>query len=275
VSIVGLKKAAGESGFSPSWQAGLGSSGFHSDIAGGTVEGDAVLELILLEPGKAGCVLPKPIDIATGLVPRVELETARMGIPSLDWVKRILFKAQVSGEITNSPSALVDYARELAAWYKSVMMDAAMRLSKEIESSRTIQLRLQLLNSGTAPSQHPEIELLITPTLRITNSRPSGYWSSSSDRAPTLPADLGLPVPKTTEWPFISFYSEPAPTSNRDILKLETYVHTDLNEGQVSLKFRRASLQHGKAIDLSPIYIVFGKHPTEDLTVEYKLFSTN
>src|SRR5882757_388099 len=28
---------------SPAWQAGLGSLGFHSDIAGGTVEGDAVL----------------------------------------------------------------------------------------------------------------------------------------------------------------------------------------------------------------------------------------
>ncbi len=79
----------------------------------------------------------------------------------------------------------------------------------------------------------------------------------------------------TTERPFISFYSEPAHTSTRDILKLESYVPTDLNDGQVSLKFWRASLQQGKAIDLLPVYIVFGEHPAQDITIEYKLFSPN
>jgi hypothetical protein len=87
------------------------------------------LDLVLVETENPS-VLPKLLPVSTELRRRVDAETARMGLQSLDWVADILrqyeVKALTAGDEVPD-TALERYALELEDWYEGVLMETIRR----------------------------------------------------------------------------------------------------------------------------------------------------
>jgi hypothetical protein len=251
------------------------------------------LELTLMDPKEARCVLPSGMDIETVLRQRIDAESERMGLQSLAWATDALeqYRANrkaalksISDEIerwdfmrSETPStALEHYALELLDWYKGVLMESSLRYSKEIDAIRSVSLCFQLANNGTLPAEGVEIELRVTPPSMVSLSRPSTDFVYSSKPAPVPPPEFGLPAPKDPKRPYISFYNISAsgwPAGSS--LDRDVFSAVDPNDGQQFLRATMANLQHGKGVKLRPFYIVFGARAAEDIRVQYKLFAKN
>jgi hypothetical protein len=232
------------------------------------------LELMLTAPSTP-VKIPKLIAGSEPVVSSVDVTAAQMGLMPRNWVREILSQ-RVEGEQAEASAQkqLIDYASALAEWYRLALVFAGMQLRGDTETARVVELSFRLLNTGTQPAENPEIELWIAPKRKLHSSRPSrSGFSVFVTEAPVPPSGLEIPMPKTTKRPDIDFYDLPASAPYNP--RLEHLSVDNVEEGHASLGVRSSSLQHGKTISFSPIYVLIGEHLAEDLTLTYKLFATN
>jgi hypothetical protein len=233
------------------------------------------LELILIEPEEALCVLPQAVDAEAVLRERIDKVSDRMGLQSLDWIAGTI--TQHHANIEKEPNSLERYARDLRHWYKGVVDEAFSRHRKETNAVRSVTFGFQLANNGTLPAERVEIELSVTPASLVSVSRPDLDVDHSSEAAPIPPASLGLPAPKETKRPCITWYDLSSYRSKKSSPIFDEIRLLDLVDanGQKSLKGNLSHLQHGKAVGLHPFYVVFGEHPVEDIKIKYKIIAKN
>jgi hypothetical protein len=109
------------------------------------------LTLSLLQPAGGAANLPKPICsdqelfIQNEFLKRINAETERMGLPSLDWVNNIIKRHQARNS-TVEPSSEERYAQVLHAWYHSLTMEALGQHDTQLDAVRTVLLQLMLEN---------------------------------------------------------------------------------------------------------------------------------
>ena len=143
-------------------------------------------------------------------------------------------------------------------------------------------MRFLLENRGTAPAENLEIEFKVKPASLIDTARPrptSAYYSAAL--APTPPPALKLPVPNDTRRPEFRWYdlSDYEMQQKREeerflrIKEIRLFCETDL--GGKLLRMYSKHLQHGKTLWLRPFYVVFDKHPVQDIEIDYKIYAEN
>lgn len=237
------------------------------------------LTLSLLQPVGGEVNLPKPICsdqklfVQNEFLKRINAETERMGLPSLDWVNNIIerYKARNS---TVEPSSEERYARALNAWYGSLMREALGKHDKQLIAVRTVLLQLMLENQGTVEANEIKVELKIEPRESVELGRPEFELIHAFDPAPRPPNDIGISAPIDLERPEIDWYDRP---KYFDEPYMSDRIGLDRKDqaGKMILVGSTRQLSHEHEIRLAPIYMVYGGLPASDVDVEYILFAKN
>jgi len=240
------------------------------------------LALRLAQPAEGTAALPKPISdtkelfLRNELMPRIDREFERMGLPSRDWVGSIITSLD-TGKAVKEFSAEERYALKLADWYDSFVVLELGNYARQLEAVRTVQLKLMLANEGTFGADEIEVELEIAPHQSIKLSRP-GFGSYRPSMAPTPPIEMEGVSPKDLRRPEIDWYDRPSYLE--EPLTFDGVGRVRLNEGKIRnnrkiLVGSTKHLYHDHEISIDPIYIVYGEQPAADIEIDYKLFATN
>lgn len=237
-------------------------------------EPELALRLAIPEGGSAH--LPKPVYsdkqafIRTEFIKRINIETERMGVPSLEWAKDAAKRYQCDSPNFERPSTPeAEYAKALHDWYIGLLKEAIGQHNKQLAAVRTVMLKLELENRGTAIASRVLVELKIQPRSKVTSFRPDFRYVYAATPAPRPPdnpnKELGRPEIDWYDKP--KYFDEPYLTNR-----------LSLSEDQDNKDFFQGSereLRQGKKVALSPLYVVFDELPPENIVIEYELSAAN